>query len=103
MNKLSKLGSVCVVICPWAEFIILSYGVAISLPTKGSFIFTQIPFHPTSTALTDDNVVVGVAADDLFDLLCGSLPGWQDPGGVTVGVVKVQEVYVDVVPEARLT
>ena len=53
--------------------------------------------------VTDDDFVVGVAADDLFDLLRGSLSGWQEPGGVTVGVVEVQEVYFDVVPEARLT
>lgn len=52
--------------------------------------------------VTDDNVVVGVVADDLFDFLCSSLSGRKDPGGVTVGVVEVQNVYDDIVPEAWL-
>lgn len=47
--------------------------------------------------------MVWVAADDLFDLLGGSLPGGQGAGGVTVGVVQVQDIDSGVGPQARLT
>lgn len=65
--------------------------------------------HPTqdcifsTDVLTDHNVVVGVAADDLLDLLSGSLSGGEGAVGVTVGVVQVQDVYGGVCPQTRLT
>lgn len=52
---------------------------------------------------TYDNIVVGVAADDLFDLLSGSLPGGEVTVGVTVGIVQVQDIYSGVGPQAWLT
>ena len=42
--------------------------------------------------------MVGVAADDLYDLLSGSLSGWQAAVGVTIGVVQVQDIYSGVCP-----
>lgn len=53
--------------------------------------------------ITYDNIVIGVAADDLFDLLSGSLSGGEGAVGVTVGVVQVQDIYSGVCPQARLT
>ena len=47
--------------------------------------------------------MVWVAADDLFDLLSGSLSRWEDAVGITVGVVQVQDIYSGVGPQARLT
>lgn len=47
--------------------------------------------------------MIGVAADDLFDLLSGSLSGGESAVGVTVGVVQVQDVYSGVGPQTRLT
>ena len=47
--------------------------------------------------------MVGVAADDLFDLLSGLLSGRERAVRVTVSVVQVQDVYSDVGPQARLT
>lgn len=47
--------------------------------------------------------MVGVAADDLFDLLSGSLSGGERAVGVTVGVVQVQDIYSGVGPQAWLT
>lgn len=47
--------------------------------------------------------MVGVAADDLLDLLSGSLSGGKGAVGVTVGVVQVQDIYSGVGPQARLT
>ena len=47
--------------------------------------------------------MVGVAADDLFDLLSGFLSGGEDAVGITVGVVQVQDIYSGVGPQARLT
>ena len=44
-----------------------------------------------------------MAADDLFDLLRGSLSGGEGAVGVTVGVVHVQDIYVGVGPQARRT
>lgn len=53
--------------------------------------------------ITYDYIVVWVAADDLFDLLSGSLSGGEGAVGVTVGVVQVQDIYIGVGPQARLT
>lgn len=47
--------------------------------------------------------MVGVAADDLFDLLSGSFPGGQSAIGVTVGVVQVQDIDGGVGPQALVT
>lgn len=47
--------------------------------------------------------MVWVAADDLFDMLSGSLSRWEDAVGITVGVVQVQDIYSGVGPQARLT
>lgn len=52
---------------------------------------------------TYDNTVVGVATDDFFDLLSGSLSGGESAVGVTVGVVQVKDIYSGVGPQARLT
>lgn len=54
-----------------------------------------------SATLTNDNGVIWVAADDLLDLLSGSLSGGEVAVGVTVGVVEVQDV--DRGAQARLT
>lgn len=48
--------------------------------------------------ITYDNIVVGMAADDLFYLLSGSLSGGEGAVGVTVGVVQVQNIYSGVGP-----
>lgn len=48
--------------------------------------------------LTYNDVMVGVAADDLFDLLSGSLSGRQNAVGVTVSVVQVQNIYSGIGP-----
>lgn len=53
--------------------------------------------------ITYDNIVVGVAADDLFDLLSCSLSGGQGTVGVTVCVVQVQDIYSGVCPQTRFT
>lgn len=53
--------------------------------------------------ITYDNIVVGVAADDLFDLLSGSISGGQGAVGVTVSVVQVEDIYSGVCPQAWLT
>lgn len=47
--------------------------------------------------------MVGVAADDLFDLLSGSLSGGEGAVGVTVGIVQVQDIYSGVCPQAWFT
>lgn len=39
--------------------------------------------------MNHDNIVDGVAADDLLDLLSGSLSGGKGAVGVTVGVVQI--------------
>lgn len=44
-----------------------------------------------------------VGPDDLFDLLCGTLAGWQGAGGVTVGVVQVQHINGGLCSQAGLT
>lgn len=53
--------------------------------------------------ITYDNIMVGVAPDDLFDLLSGSLSGGEGAVGVTVGVVQVQDIDSGVGPQAWLT
>lgn len=45
--------------------------------------------------------MVGVAANDLFDFLSGSLSGGEGAVGVRVGVVQVQDIYSGVGPQAR--
>lgn len=52
----------------------------------------------TVSNTTYDNTVVGVAADDLFDLLSGSLSGGEGAVGVTVGIVQVQDIYSGICP-----
>lgn len=47
--------------------------------------------------------MVGVAADDLFDLLSGSLSGREDAVGVTVSVIQVQDIDSGVGPQTWLT
>lgn len=42
--------------------------------------------------------MLGLATDDLFDLLSGSLPGGQGACGVTVSVVQIQDIYSGVGP-----
>lgn len=47
--------------------------------------------------------MVGVTADDLFDLLSGSMSGGEGAVRVTVGIVQVQDIYSGVGPQAGLT
>lgn len=47
--------------------------------------------------------MVGVSADDLLDLLSGSLSGGEGAVGIAVGVVQVQDIYCGVGPQTRLT
>lgn len=47
--------------------------------------------------------MVWVAADDLFDLLSGSMSGGQGAVGITVSVVQVEDIYSGVSSQARLT
>lgn len=42
--------------------------------------------------------MVWVAADDLFDLLSGSLSGGEGAVGITVCIVKIQHIYSGVCP-----
>lgn len=61
----------------------------------------KLHWYLCNTSLTYDNGVIWVAADDLLDLLSGSLSGGEVAVGVTVGVVQVQDV--DRGAQARLT
>lgn len=54
-----------------------------------------------SVSLTNDDGVIWVVPDDLFNFLSGSLSGGEVAVGVTVGVVEVQDVDRGV--QTRLT
>lgn len=53
--------------------------------------------------LTYNNIMVGVAANDLLDLLSCLVSGGQTAVGVTVGIVQVQDIYSGICPQAQLT
>lgn len=60
-------------------------------------------YHLTAPNITYDNTVSRVSANNLLDLLSGTLSGGNGAVGITVGVVQVEDVYRDVCPQARLT